>query len=79
MLPYLNTLQVALNDSGYVALAAGDYKVGSATVEKCKWYVSKTGLDWMPIIIIGLSTTDTSGKEDIIEMDGERNKLISFS
>ena len=46
MLPYLNTLQVALNDSGYVALAAGDYKVGSATVEKCKWYVSKTGLDW---------------------------------
>lgn len=33
MLPYLNTLQVALNDSGYVALAAGDYKVGSATVE----------------------------------------------
>lgn len=46
MLPYLNTLQVALNDSGYVALAAGDYKVGSATMEKCKWYVSKTGLDW---------------------------------
>ena len=31
MLPYLNTLQVALNDSGYVALAAGDYRVGSAT------------------------------------------------
>ena len=46
MLPYLNTLQVALNDSGYVALAAGNYKVGSASVEKCKWYVSKTGLDW---------------------------------
>ena len=30
MLPYLNTLQVALNDSGYVALAAGDYQVGCA-------------------------------------------------
>lgn len=33
-LPYLNTLHVALNDSGYVALAAS------------KWYISKTGLEW---------------------------------
>ena len=41
-LPYLNALQVALNDSGYVALGAGKY----GDSYKSKWYRSKNGLAW---------------------------------
>ena len=41
-LPYLSTIQVAANDSGYVALGAGKYSNG----EKVKWFTSKTGLTW---------------------------------
>ena len=41
-LPYLSTIQAAVNDSGYVAIGAGTF----AGVEACKWYKSKTGLTW---------------------------------
>lgn len=41
-LPYLNTLQVARNDSGFVALGAGKY----GDSYKGKWYKSKNGLAW---------------------------------
>ena len=41
-LPYLNTLQVARNDSGFVALGAGKY----GDSYKGKWYKSKNGLTW---------------------------------
>ncbi len=41
-LPYLSTIQVAGNDSGYVAMGAGKYADG----ENWKWYTSKTGLVW---------------------------------
>lgn len=41
-LPYLKTLQVAVNDSGYVALGAGKYSNGM----KAKWLTSKNGLTW---------------------------------
>lgn len=41
-LPYLSTIQAAVNDSGYVAIGAGTF----AGVERCKWYKSKTGLTW---------------------------------
>ena len=45
-LPYLNTLQVARNDSGFVALGADTYNVGSSSVNRAKWYKSKNGLAW---------------------------------
>lgn len=45
-LPYLSTIQVAANDSGYVALGAGAFKEGENLVNRCKWYKSNNGLTW---------------------------------
>ena len=41
-LPYLSTIDVAANDSGYVALGAGKFSGSYA----CKWFRSRTGLTW---------------------------------
>lgn len=41
-LPYLSAIQVATNDSGYVAIGAGKF----GEKYQCKWYKSKTGLEW---------------------------------
>lgn len=45
-LPYLSTIQVAANDSGYVALGAGAFKEGNRMVNRCRWYKSNNGLTW---------------------------------
>lgn len=45
-LPYLSAIQVAANDSGYVALGAGVFKEGENLVNRCKWYKSNNGLTW---------------------------------
>ena len=42
-LPYLDCLQVAANDSGYVAFGAGKFPDGTTG---CKWYKSHNGLAW---------------------------------
>ena len=42
-LPYLDCLQVAANDSGYVAFAAGNFPDKTTG---CKWYKSHNGLAW---------------------------------
>ena len=42
-LPYLDYLQVAANDSGYVAFGAGKFPDGTTG---CKWYKSHNGLAW---------------------------------
>ena len=52
-LPYLSTIQVAANDSGYVAMGAGKYSDG----DNWKWYTSKTGLVWTVDTTVVMPTT----------------------
>ncbi len=64
-LPYLSTIQVAANDSGYVAMGAGKYSDG----DNWKWYTSKTGLVWTVDTTVVMPTTFQINKQTAFVRD----------